>query len=64
MADYQPLKAANGNLVGICPHCDTLIFRRVNLHRLGQIAGELDVRLPEALRHIDESHKASVNSDF
>lgn len=64
MADYQPLKAASGNLVGICPRCDALMFRRVNLQRLAQVAGELDVRLPEALRHIDESHRASVNSDF
>lgn len=64
MADYQPLKPTSGNLVGICPSCDALMFRRVSLPRLAQIAGELDVRLPEALQHIVESRNASVNSDF
>lgn len=64
MVDYQPLSATGGNLVGICPHCESFIFRRVNLVRLDQIKAELDVQMPVALRHIDESHKASVNSDL
>lgn len=31
MADYQALTPAAGNLVGLCPACDGLIYRRVSL---------------------------------
>jgi hypothetical protein len=64
MADYLPLTATGGNLVGMCPTCDTLMYRRVNLAKLGAVRGILDVQLPEAMQHIDESHSPSVNSDF
>ena len=55
LADCQPLTATQGNLVGICPECDCLIFRRVNLTRLAEVRGELDIRVKEPLAHISES---------
>jgi hypothetical protein len=64
MADYQPTTATLGNLIGICPCCDSLIYRRVNLARLEQIRGNLAVTLPEGPRHIDERPRPSVNCDF
>ena len=30
MAEYRPLSPSQGNLVGLCPVCECLMFRRVN----------------------------------
>lgn len=64
MADYIPATEKLGNLVGICPVCETMMNRRINVLRLDQVRGNLDVRLPEALERISQSPKPSVNSDF
>ena len=64
MADYQPMTVTLGNLIGICPCCDSLIYRRVNPAKLGQIRGSLAVTLPQGPRHIDESPRLSLNSDL
>ncbi len=53
MADYEGLTETQGNLIGICPDCDTLIYRRVSLAKLGQICGQFDIKMPQALRHIN-----------
>ena len=37
-----------GNLRGVCPDCGTLMYRRVNLARLGSVRGNLTITLPEA----------------
>src|SRR5262245_5026458 len=39
MADYMPRSPLVGNLVGICPDCMTLMFRRVALNKLDSIRG-------------------------
>ena len=52
MAEYQPLTATLGNLIGICPSCDTMMYRRMNLGKLEQVRGSLDVTIPQALPHI------------
>jgi hypothetical protein len=64
MADYLPSTSSSGNLVGICPSCDLMIYRRVSLLNLEQVRGKLAVGLPEVRKHIDESSKPSLNSDF
>lgn len=64
MADYQPLTPTSGNLIGLCPACDTIIYRRTNYARLVEASGQLNVRLPKAQQHIDDSCPSSVNSDF
>ncbi|GAC1622252.1 MAG: hypothetical protein NVS9B10_06000 [Nevskia sp.] len=64
MAEYQPLTATSGNLVGLCPTCEHLIYRRASLAKLAQVRGKLNVTLTEAQRHIVDSHQPSVNSDF
>lgn len=64
IADYQPLTASLGNLIGICPVCEAMIHRRVSTARLNYAKGELDVRVPQAQEHIDESAQASVDCDF
>lgn len=47
MADYKANTASLGNLIGICPDCEGLIYRRVNLSKLPQIRGNLDIRFTE-----------------
>ena len=64
MAEYQPLTATSGNLIGLCPVCERLMFRRVTLAKLGAVKGDLDITFTQAVRNIDESSKPSVNSDF
>lgn len=64
MADYQPVTHACGNLVGLCPDCGSLMYRRVVLARLGTVQGSLEVRFTVAPEHIGESGKPSVNGDF
>jgi len=49
MADYQPVTSELGNLVGICPSCEIMIYRRTSLAKLERIRGHLDIGMPEAL---------------
>ena len=49
IADYQALTDTLGNLTGICPVCDAMIYRRVNSTRLEQVRGKLQVTMPLAL---------------
>ena len=64
MAEYQPLTATLGNLVGICPSCESMMYRRVNLAKLVQVGAELDITMTQALPHINESIQPCVNSDL
>ena len=64
MAEYKPLTSTLGNLIGICPACDSMMYRRVNLAKLTQVSANLDVTLPHALLHIGESPQPCVNSDL
>lgn len=64
MVDFVPLTATAGNLVGLCPQCGGVMYRRVALARLGEAKGNLEVKFAQALEHIAESVDPSVNSDF
>ena len=64
MVDYKPTSDTRGNLIGICPDCETIMYRCISMTKLDQIRGHLDITLPQALRHIGESTQPSVNSDF
>jgi hypothetical protein len=54
--DYQPITATSGSLVGICPTCESMMYRRVNLAQLDQVRGELEVTLPQADRRLPLLH--------
>jgi hypothetical protein len=62
MAEYQPISGSVGNLVGICPSCDGMVYRRVNLKRLHEARGKLDVALREDGSRISKCDPLSVNS--
>lgn len=63
-AQYLPMTAASGNLVGMCPECSLRMFRRVNRARLDAARGDLVIRMPEGAGHISESLHRSVNCAF
>jgi len=48
MAEYQPITTTLGNLIGICPDCYSMIYRRASLAKLSQIQGKLVVTFVEA----------------
>ena len=64
MAEYSPVTEKFGNLTAICPDCNSIMNRRVNLANLGQVRGKMDISFPQAMRHIVESTKSTVNSDL
>jgi hypothetical protein len=64
MVEYKPLTTNLGSLVGICPNCDSMMYRRVNPSKLEQVRGKLEVAMPQAGEHIGESSQPSENSDL
>ena len=64
MVDFQTITETIGNLVGICPTCYTIMNRRVNIAKLDQVRGEMDITMPLAQRHIVDSNQPSVNSNL
>lgn len=63
MVEYVPVTEKFGNLVAICPDCDAIMNRSVSLARIGQMRGGMDISFPQALEHIVDSAKPTVNSD-
>jgi hypothetical protein len=52
LAEYRALTSTQGNLIGICPRCDCLMYRRVNRTRLDEVRGSLDVTRAQVASHI------------
>ena len=61
-ADYLPLSPSSGNLRASCADCGTRMYRRVSLHKLAAVAGDLQVALPQAQQRIVEGADPSLNS--
>ena len=64
IADCEPQTAALGNLIGICPACDGLIYRRVNLARLDEVRGDLVVSFTKPVARLSEPSQPTLNGDF
>lgn len=64
MAEYLSLSASHGNLIGICPTCDCIIYRRVSLEKIEHIKGDLDVSIPQAHLHINDISAPFPNCDL
>ncbi|MFZ0663972.1 MAG: helix-turn-helix domain-containing protein [Acidobacteriaceae bacterium] len=64
MADYQPSTETLGSLMGICPDCEGMMYRRVSLAKLPHVQGKLSVSFPEPQRQVNDSNSPSVNRDF
>jgi hypothetical protein len=61
MADYVGSSATSGALVGICPACNGLMYRRTSFARLSEVAGALDVHRPRAQPRIEDTNTPNVN---
>ncbi len=63
MAEYSPITEKIGNLIAICPDCNSIMNRHISLSRIGEFYGKMDISLPEALRQLTENSKPTVNCD-
>ena len=61
MADFVASSATSGALIGICPACNRLMYRRVSAARLSEVAGALDVHLTRAQTRIEDTAIPNVN---
>ncbi len=55
MADCIPMSASSGNLCGICPDCNRLIYRRVNLTKIDAVRDDLEITFTQPHQRIGES---------
>lgn len=46
MLEYHPINLVSGNLMGICPVCSTLMFRRCALAKINAVRGRSTVTSP------------------
>ncbi|MBU1140021.1 MAG: helix-turn-helix domain-containing protein [Proteobacteria bacterium] len=49
IADYTPVTKKFGNLVAICPDCDSIMNQRVSLARIEEISEKIHITFPKAL---------------
>ena len=63
MAEYLPKTERLGTLVGICPECEAMMYRRVSLAKLPLVRGNLEITIAQAERRVSESRNPTVNSD-
>ena len=61
MADFEASSATSGALVGICPACNRLMYRRVSIARLSDVVGALDVHLRQAQAGLKDTAIPNVN---
>jgi hypothetical protein len=64
MADCIPTSASLGNLCGICPDCNRLIYRRVNLAKIDSVRGDLEITFTKLHPRIEGRPAPSVNCDY
>jgi hypothetical protein len=64
--NYVECLASNGttgSLCGICPDCNRMIYRRVNLKKLDAVVGNLAVSVTQAEARLEETAMPNVNCD-
>jgi hypothetical protein len=63
MAECVVASSTAGSLQGICPDCDRMIYRRVNLQKLAAVCGDLDVTVTKAGRRLEDIAFPNVSCD-
>jgi len=61
MADFEPVTATSGNLIGICDVCEALMYRRARRDRLDSVKGSLEVTFTQAQARLAECRQPSAN---
>jgi hypothetical protein len=64
MAEYQPITQTLGNLIAICPDCESMIYRQVSRAKLEQVCGKTNVTFSEVQGQVSETSESTVNSDL
>lgn len=64
MVEYQTCTEALGSLVGICPDCEGMMYRRVSKAKLPLVQGNLSVTFAVPRRQVSDSQPTIVNSDL
>ena len=64
MVEYQPVNEKTASLIGLCPACSTLMYRRISQAKIEVFSLHMGFTLPLADLHIIDSHQLSVNCDF
>lgn len=61
VADFKPMTATSGNLIGICETCDAMMYRRARRDRLDVVKGTLEVTLTQPQPRITDRTTPSVS---
>lgn len=64
LIEYVSITESLGNLIAICPACCGIMNRRTSLTKIRTISQEMEISFPQALKHIVESIKPSLDSDL
>ena len=64
MVDFEPQTETLGNLVALCPTCETMIYRCTSLAKLASALGNLEVTFLPRRPRIGERAPPTVNSDL
>jgi len=64
LIEYRAITDTLGNLVALCPDCESIMNRRISLAKLKQMPGCMGITQPLAELHITERFNPSVNSEF
>jgi hypothetical protein len=63
-ADCIQTSVGAGSLCGICPDCNRLMYRRVNLQELNAVRGDLEITVRKRCERLGESEKPIVKCDL
>jgi len=70
MLDYVPITLISGNLQGICPACEALMYRRVSLSKIDAVKGKCSVAFRQSQQRLTDTpqpcldcHLASETND-
>jgi excisionase family DNA binding protein len=64
MADYVARTEQTGDLIGLCPQCEMVMYRRISWARFDEVCGTLEVRVTHPHLRLSEGACLSVSSDF
>jgi excisionase family DNA binding protein len=64
MAEFRPITEKVGTLTAICPDCNSFMNRHVNVTKLAEGFGKIDISFSQALRQVSNSNQPTVNSDL
>lgn len=64
MADLSVQGPSRGCLIGICPTCATMLYRRVNPSHIESIRGPLEINVRSAQTRIEDRDNPNLSSDF